>query len=382
MSNPFKPTAGKTPPVLIGRESDLEEFSIGLDDGPGAPSRLMYFTGARGVGKTVMLNAIGDIACERKWVVVDETADAGFIDRIIQALDRKKHRVSSIKLPTASVSTALGSAEATVGLGEVEFADTQASLDLRHAIGDRLDSLNEKKRGILVTLDEVQPQSIAEMRALATAVQHLIREDRNIAFVFAGLPAMVEEVINDDILTFLRRSLRKHLGSVAQTDIEQAFAETIHAGDKQADDNVITRLAEATNGYPYMIQLVGYYAWQNADRGDGPSVITMDEAERGIATAQTMLGSMVHGPAFDELPDMARSYLLAMSQDDGPSKTADIASRLGHDTGYANVYRTRLIKEDLIEPAGYGLVDFKIPYMREYLREHGTNEQMRRNLEE
>ena len=37
--NPFKPTAGKRPPMLIGRESVIEDFEEGLDNGAGAPGR-------------------------------------------------------------------------------------------------------------------------------------------------------------------------------------------------------------------------------------------------------------------------------------------------------------------------------------------------------
>ena len=46
--NPFKPTAGKRPPILIGRESVIEDFEEGLDNGAGAPGRLMLITGNRG----------------------------------------------------------------------------------------------------------------------------------------------------------------------------------------------------------------------------------------------------------------------------------------------------------------------------------------------
>ena len=53
--NPFKPTAGKMPPILIGRETAIEEFTEGLDNGAGAPGRIMLVTGQRGFGKTVLL---------------------------------------------------------------------------------------------------------------------------------------------------------------------------------------------------------------------------------------------------------------------------------------------------------------------------------------
>lgn len=61
-SNPFKPTAGRMPPLLIGRDAIIDDFEEGLDDGPGAPGRLMRVTGARGVGKTVILTEFGRIA--------------------------------------------------------------------------------------------------------------------------------------------------------------------------------------------------------------------------------------------------------------------------------------------------------------------------------
>lgn len=48
--NPFKPSAGHTPPLLIGRDEVIDDFTEGLGDGPGAPSRLMRITGARGGG--------------------------------------------------------------------------------------------------------------------------------------------------------------------------------------------------------------------------------------------------------------------------------------------------------------------------------------------
>lgn len=384
MPNPFKPTAGMTPPVLVGRTADIEDFSYALDDGVGAPGRLMYLTGARGVGKTVMLNALGDLAREREWLVIDETAETGFLGRLINALrDGSKSHLSSITMPTASVSVPGLPVGASVNLGTVQFSPGERALDFRRAMSERLDALQRKHRGVLITLDEVQASSIAEMRALATAVQHLIRERRNVAFVFAGLPSMVEDVINDDVLTFLRRAERKHLGDVSLSDVQHAFAETIADNGKRATQQVLSMLARATNGYPFMIQLVGYWAWRASETGPdaNENAITMEAARHGIAQAKVKLGDMVHGPAVDGLSAMSRDYLLAMAQDDGPSSTAEIARRLERDAVYANVYRTQLIKEDIIYQSSYGYVDFKLPYLRDYLREHGAYHQMRRTIE-
>ena len=40
------------------------------------------------------------------------------------------------------------------------------------------------------------------------------------------------------------------------------------------------------------------------------------------------------------------------------------------DARYASQYRLRLIAAELIHPMRRGFVDFSLPYLREYLREH------------
>ncbi len=73
--NPFKPTAGMTPPVLVGRSSVLDDFTDGLDEGAGAPGRLMRITGPRGSGKTVLLTQLGELASECSCTVKKQATE-------------------------------------------------------------------------------------------------------------------------------------------------------------------------------------------------------------------------------------------------------------------------------------------------------------------
>lgn len=72
--------------------------------------------------------------------------------------------------------------------------------------------------------------------------------------------------------------------------------------------------------------------------------------------------------------DVDRTYLLAMAQDAGPSRTRDIAERMHVTTDYAAQYRRRLIRDGIIDAAGHGVVRFAIPYMAEHLREHAAHD--------
>ena len=123
-----------------------------------------------------------------------------------------------------------------------------------------------------------------------------------------------------------------------------------------------------------MIQLVGYHIWRQADG----NTITEDAVHRGVDQARARLGSLVHAPALRDLSEVDRTYLIAMAQDEPgqPSTSAEIAKRMGRNTQYASVYRARLIAAGMIEPAGYGRVQFAIPYLRDYLIEHAAHQEM------
>lgn len=45
---------------------------------------------------------------------------------------------------------------------------------------------------------------------------------------------------------------------------------------------------------------------------------------------------------------------------------------MGKKPSYASIYRTRLLEAQVIEDSGHGLLNFAIPYLREYLREHAA----------
>ncbi|MBT1172736.1 ATP-binding protein [Bifidobacterium sp. MA2] len=372
-ANPFKPTAGRMPPLLIGRDGVVEDFEEGLDDGPGAPGRLMRVTGARGVGKTVILTEFGRIAKARKWEVVDETASDGLSQRLLDRLAPDGPTMSLSLKPSVSLAGLGG-----VSLGEASVSSRRMPLTLREAMGRRLDALERRKAGLLVTIDEAQAADRDDMVAIATAVQHLIREERNVAFVFAGLPTIASKWLNDEVLTFLRRAQAERLGDIPLDEVEDAFVDTFDGSGMSIGGEALRKAVEATQGYPFMIQLVGYHIWRIAYRrqrgsGTGGHMEVGDaDADAGVANALDRLGDAVHGPELDGLSPIDKTYLLAMAQDDGPSSTSAVAERMGKDVAYANVYRTRLIDAQVIRDVGYGKVDFAIPYLRRYLREHAA----------
>src|SRR5207237_8358913 len=66
--NPYARGAGQGPPELAGRDRELGQFEVVLERiARGRPERSLVLTGLRGVGKTVLLNALRSQAIGRLW---------------------------------------------------------------------------------------------------------------------------------------------------------------------------------------------------------------------------------------------------------------------------------------------------------------------------
>lgn len=235
--------------------------------------------------------------------------------------------------------------------------------DLRHVVVSLLDALGPK-RGLLVTIDEVHGGARHDMREVAALSQHLVREDRQFSLAMAGLPTAVSNLLSDHVLTFLRRADRHTLKALQVDDVEDALRHTIETNGRRIDADACAAAAAATQGYPFLVQLVGYQVWRlaTADR------ISAEDVSRGVVIARQRLREMVHETALNDLSDVDRDYLVAMSVDDGPSRTSDVARRLGKSAQYANTYRGRLMAAGVIETPSRGRVDLAIPYLRDTLR--------------
>ena len=368
MPNPFHPSFGVSPPLLVGREGELEDFVEALEDGPGSSGRATLYTGARGAGKTVMLNAVEDRAREHGWLVISETATPGFVARITQQQLPRLLR----DFDPAAVRRRITGLTAPLNVGSVAWDTIESHViqaGLRNQIELLTDLLAEHGTGVLITLDEIHQNQIAELREVATTVQHAFREGRDLAFAGAGLAAGVSDVVNDEVLTFLRRADRHALGSVQRHDVERAFREPIEAAGRSISAAALEVMVDGSGGYPFLLQLVGAQSWRLH-----PSVAEISEADAtlGVARARRRLGALIHEPALSAASDIDKSFLLAMANDDGPSKMADIQQRLNVDVNYASQYRLRLIAAELIHSTRRGYVDFALPYLREYLRERAA----------
>ncbi len=360
--NPFKPTAGKMPPVLVGRETVIDDFAEGMANGEGAPGRLMRITGPRGSGKTVLLSELASMAEEQGWLVVNVAAGGNLLESISQKLQRQPlFSEISLKFKTP--------------VAELELnRDTSAASGFDRLIDETTHALTRRGVGLLVTIDEVQDASTDDLREIANVVQLMIRDEQNIAFVFAGITTGVMDILNGKSLTFLRRAKPEELDAIPLDEVGESLRVAIEGSGFSIDDDALAAATKATEGYAYLIQLVGYHVWRAAwrrartDEGETPIAIGLDDAQAGIAAALDEFERAVLETAISGLPKTAIDFVLAMSEMPDVVSTGDIAKRLGKTTGYLSPYRRRLISQQVIEQSAPGYVTFSIPFMREFLQ--------------
>lgn len=360
MTNPFTPTFGVIPAHMAGREHIISELIRALEAGPGDPGLTTILTGARGTGKTALLSYLADEASSRGWVAVNVSALPGMLDEILQqTLRNSSHlieRKGAFKLSGIKVAD----------LAEIQFQSADNDHPTwRIRMEEALGQLAEADAGLLITVDEVR-EDLDEMVQLASVFQHFVRDRRRVALFMAGLPTHVSGLLQNKSVSFLRRANFHELGVVSDFDIEQAMRKTIEDGGRGVSPEALSRAVQLTAGFPYMMQLVGYRAWNESPERDD---VTLEDVNSGGLYARNDLQRKVFDTTFCELSKGDVRFLAAMLDDEGPSALADIARRMEKKSNYASQYKRRLMEQGLLVDNGQGTVRIALPMFKDYLRE-------------
>lgn len=357
----FQPSFGNRPEKIVGRAQVISDLMGGLRTRPGDRNRANVVIGQRGMGKTALLLEISDRAAEADFVVARVTSGVDMLSDILETIQMNGAPFVKKGRPRLRGFNA-GAMGFSVGL---TFSDeVKDNYGFRAKLSLLCDKLAESNKGVLILVDEVQPNS-DQMRSLATAYQYLVGEGKNIAIIMAGLPASVSGVLNDSILTFLNRARKITLGPLSLGDIRAYYSSTFRSIGKRFAPGVLDTAVDATKGFPYLLQLVGYYL---VEYSESQAEINASIARESIESAKRDLDADVLKTVLSPLSNTDLRFLMAMADDDGPSRIASIKERLGESDGYVQSYRARLLEAGVVVSERRGELKFTMPYLRDYLR--------------
>ncbi len=354
--NPFTPSFGTLPAVLVGRDEVLD--AIGPIFSHFTTRRIHWAThlrAHRGAGKTVLLDQIQDLATAAGWWVLQEDAGSGaplpsrIINRALTRLaagdpPRRRRQIDRV--------SALG-----VSVGLEASTATPASVT---SVRDALEAVvKSEQNGVLVTIDEVHQAPDAALNELGNAAQHLHRDGLPLVFVMAGLPRPPRSKEP----TFLSRAWQPDMDRLPDEDIERGLVATAETADGAFEPLALRRAIESSAGQPFLMHLVGYHAWETARR----SPITIDDVHAAVEPATTGFNRAVTAQMVGDVSQDQRTFLAAMARHGTPTRLGDVRADTGWSSSQAGVYRQRLMDAGLIAAAGRGFVEFALPGIAQVL---------------
>lgn len=271
--NPFRPGTGNPPPFLAGRDAEiaLARRRLGELAGGTPPSQGVLCYGPRGNGKTAILHH-----------VASEARDLGLrVEKLPVDTLRDRERI------TTELQERSGHAGSRVT--GVQFGPLGASADpaLRTRNLFRLFSawVESSPTPLVILLDEVQRIVPEVGGAFFDAVQHGVANTLPFVVFAAGTPDAPSRL--RESATYLERAFeRRRIGRLTREAAVAALAEPARAAGRPMSSGAQRCLGEASQDYPYFIQLLGSAAW---DAAQNHPVISEAAAQQGIEQARPLL---------------------------------------------------------------------------------------------
>jgi DNA polymerase III delta prime subunit len=400
--NPYAPGAGQRPPELAGRDDQLRAFAVVLERiAQSKPERSIVLTGLRGVGKTVLLNALRSAAVRAHWgtgklearpdqrlrrpisaalhVAVRElghpkSEDVDYVLGVIKAFAQREAatntRLRDRWNPGIDVAAVTGRADS----GDIE-------IDLVELLTDVGGLAADVGRGVSIFIDEMQDLTPEDISALCAACHEISQSGLPVIVVGAGLPHL-------PAVLSASKSYSERLFKYSRIDrLDRSSADLalqLPAKDEGAEfhEDALEAMYAATGGYPYFIQAYGKVAWDSAPG----SPITGEDIRVAAPEAEAELAVGFFGSRYERATPGEREYLRAMADaaqivdqdghgpdlDDSESvTTASVAAVLDRKPQSLSVARDALLKKGLIYSAERGRIAFTVPHFGRYLRATG-----------
>ena len=382
LRNPFSPGAGSPPPELAGRSDVLGKAMIALARiKRGRSEKSLLLIGLRGVGKTVLLHKISELAEQEgyKALMIEANENKPLPELLIPYLRQLLFSLDTGEMISTKVKRALRVLK-SFGLkvkpdGEIEFGldidpergaadsgDLEADLaQLFIALGE---AAQDRHTAIAIIIDEMQYLQEEELSSLIMAVHKISQKSLPLILIGAGLPQLRGKAGNAK--SYAERLFDyPEIGQLADEDAKQALQGPAKAEDAVFAEDALEEILCKTEKYPYFLQEWGYQSWNSADE----SLISIDDVRHATRDSIERLDKNFFRVRFDRLTPKEREYLRAMAElGFGAHRSGDIASKLGMEVQRVAPLRNNLIRKGMIYSPAHGDTDFTVPLFGEFMK--------------
>ena len=372
--NPFSPGAGTAPPELAGREEIIRNASVAVGRAVlGRAARSQMLLGLRGVGKTVLLNRIAELAVEQKCetVFLEAPEDRTLVQMLVPQLRSCLFRLSRIERAKDLSQRGLAVLRAFAGVFKIETGGIEFGVKAEVGTADSGDleadlpellltaaiAAKQAEKAIVLLVDEVQYLAQRDLAALIVAIHKVGQKGLPLVVFGAGLPQLA--ALAGEAKSYAERLFDyPDVGPLPDEAARDAIRTPLQREGVQIEDAALAVIVSHTKGYPYFLQEWGSQAWNVAER----STITKRDATKATARAVEQLDRGFFRVRLDRLTPRERDYMRAMAGlGPGPHRSGDIALKLAVDVTAASPLRNGLIKKGMIFSPQHGDTAFTVP---------------------
>jgi AAA ATPase domain len=379
--NPFEPGAGTKPRELFGREIILEDAEAAVIKGlNGRSIRGQIYYGLRGVGKTVLLREISEMAARHGALVADlETPeDKNLAHLLVPAVRKLLIEMSATEKAKALARDAANALQAFAAQFKIKIGDAGVEVRAPTGLADSGDIENDvtdllvatarvaKQQGklIFIAIDEMQYLDVDELSALITALHKINQSSLPLCVFGAGLPQLLG--IAGNAKSYSERLFEfVEIGALIPEDARRAIRKPINDANAEIEDAAVDYILGKSQGYPYFLQEWGYRAWYTAERSP---IRHSDTVAAELRTIQALDKSFFR-VRFDRLSTTEQTYLRAMAElGPGPHKSGDVARIMGKKNNQVGPVRAQVIAKGMAYGGQYGMVHFSVPLFDEFMK--------------
>lgn len=388
--NPYTPGVGVPPKYLAGREDtirDAEGILTYIANGYFARSVVYY--GLRGVGKTVLLNHIEDMA-EEKGIYYEhiEIAERDSFKSNISLHVLKLIRQMSAKAKAKQyVNKALSIWKAfSIRYSEESGFSMGIDADVASAVGVSdtgnfqndltellvsLGSIAQKQEcGVALFIDEIQYLKDDEFEALIAAIHRVNQKALPVVIFAAGLPKIAK--IAGDIKSYAERLFQfVSIGSLEREAAKLALAEPARRWQVSYSEDALAMILDVTECYPYFLQEYGKQVW--AEVSEEQREIDKSMAQAAYPAFEKSLDESFFKVRHDRATPRELEFMIAMVKcGELPCSTKAGAEQIHCAVSTVSPLRAQLIHKGFIYSANRGEVDFTVPQFDKFLKRiHG-----------
>ncbi len=381
--NPFVPGAGTRPPELAGRQDILKTADVAIQRvlaGRGSQSQMLL--GLRGVGKTVLLNKIEEIALSHghKTSFIEAPEERRLVDLLYPRMHQVLRQLSGVAAAKAKTVAALRALRSFASVFKVEYGEFAFGVDaeggvadsgnLEYDLADMFVRIGEAGQAAgsawTLLIDEVQYLQEKELAAIIVAIHRTNQKGLPVLFFGAGLPQIA--ALSGEAKSYAERLfIYPSVDALPEQAATEAIEQPINDEGEVIEPLALMAIVQKTKGYPYFLQEWGFQAWNAAAQ----SPITEADVVRAAEAALNRLDEGFFKVRFDRLTPKERDYVIAMAKlGAGPYRSSDVAEILGEKLTALGPRRATIIAKGMIYSPSHGDIAFTVPMFDEYLKRH------------